>query len=165
MLRGAARCLHPVREGVPMSHEPLHHAPPGPGTAGRRVRVAAAVVWHDGRLLLTQRPPDDPLALQWELPGGKIEPGESPERALVRELDEELGVRATAHETLAVERHDYPHGLSVEVVFVRCELDRLAFTPSAAVHALRWVEPAAIDLDRVLAGDRAFLARLGAPLR
>jgi len=129
------------------------------------LRVAAAVVWHDGRLLLTQRPPGDPLELQWELPGGKIEPDESPEGALVRELQEELGVRATAHELLEVDRYDYPHGLEVEVSFVRCELDSLEFTPSEAVHAVRWATPDAIDLATVLAGDRAFLTRLGARSR
>ena len=138
--------------------------PPHPpaSNAGRRLRVAAAVVMRDGRLLLTQRPPGDPLALQWELPGGKIEPGETLEHALVRELREELGVGATPGEVLEVDTHDYPHGLEVEVVFVRCTLETLAFAPSRAVHAVRWVAPEAIDLTEVLAGDRGFLARLGA---
>jgi len=138
----------------------LHHAEIG---APRRVRVAAAVVWDEGRLLLTQRPPGGPLGLQWELPGGKIEEGESPERALVRELHEELGVTARALQVLGVDTHDYPHGLEVEIVFVRCALDTRDFRPSPAVHAMRWVAPAAIDLDLVLAGDRDFLMRLGAP--
>jgi 8-oxo-dGTP diphosphatase len=138
----------------------VHHPPDSP--VSRRVRVAAAVVWRDGRLLLTQRPPGDPLALQWELPGGKIEAGESPEHALVREVREELGVHAVAHEVLEVDTHDYPHGLEVEVVFVRCTLDSLEFTPSAAVHAVRWVAPGSIDLATVLAGDRGFLKSLGA---
>ena len=127
-----------------------------------RIRVAAAVVWRNGRLLLTQRPPGGPLGLQWELPGGKIEAGESPEQALVRELREELGVGATAHEVLDVDTHDYPHGLEVEVSFVRCELQSDAFTPSAAVHDARWLSPDAIDLSIVLAGDRRFLGRLAA---
>lgn len=130
--------------------------------ASRRVRVAAAVVWHDGRLLLTQRPPGDPLALQWELPGGKIEPGETPEHALVREIREELGVGATPVEVLEVDTHDYPHGLEVEVVFLRCTLDSLAFAPSPAVHGVRWATPGSIDLAGVLAGDREFLKGLGA---
>lgn len=130
-----------------------------------RIRVAAAVVWQDGRLLLTQRPPGGPLGLLWELPGGKVEPGESLEQALVREIGEELGVGASAHEVLAVETHDYAHGLDVEVSFVRCELESHDFTPSAAVHAVRWEAPGAIDPAGVLAGDRGFLARLAAERR
>lgn len=123
--------------------------------------MVAAVVWREGLLLLTQRPPGGPLGLQWELPGGKMEPGESPGQALVREIREELGVTATAHEVLEVDSYDYPHGLDVEVSFVRCELDRHDFTPSAAVHAVRWLAPGSIDLATVLAGDRGFLSRLG----
>lgn len=58
--------------------------------------VAAALVRADGRLLLAQRPEGKSLAGLWELPGGKVEPGESPEEALVREIAEELGVRLDA---------------------------------------------------------------------
>ena len=54
--------------------------------------VAAALVDGDGRVLLQQRPQGKALAGLWEFPGGKIEPGESPEAALVRELAEELGI-------------------------------------------------------------------------
>jgi 8-oxo-dGTP diphosphatase len=148
-----------------MSDEPrppatTHHPPAS--FAERRINVAAAVVMRDGLLLLTQRPPGDPLALQWELPGGKVEPGETPAHALVREIREELGVAATPGEVLEVDTHDYPHGLEVEVVFVSCTLETLVFTPSRAVHAVRWVAPQAIDLTEVLAGDRGFLARLAA---
>lgn len=139
------------------------HHPPAPGAG--RIRVAAAVVWHEGRLLLTQRPPGGPLGLMWELPGGKIEPGETPEHALVREIREELGVRATPWEVLGVESHDYPHGLEVEIVFVRCQLESLAFTPSRAVHAVRWAPLESLELDSVLAGDRDFLEGLGAGSR
>ena len=142
-----------------------HAQHPPVSFASRRVRVAAAVVWREGRLLLTQRPPGGPLGLQWELPGGKIEPGESPEHALVRELREELGVDATAHEVLEMETHDYPHGLEVEVIFVRSDVATTEFVPSAAVHAVRWVRPETIDLATVLAGDREFLKRLQARSR
>jgi 8-oxo-dGTP diphosphatase len=125
--------------------------------------VVAAVVWDGARLLMTQRPPGGPIGLQWEFPGGKLEPGESPEAALVREVREELGVGATAHETLAVHAHDYAHGTSVEVIFIRCTLESFAFTPDRSVHAVRWAEPGDVDPNDVLEGDRAFLRGLGAP--
>jgi 8-oxo-dGTP diphosphatase len=126
----------------------------------RRIRVAAAVVWRDGRVLLTRRPPGGPLGLKWEFPGGKLEPGESPEQALVRELREELGVGASPRGTLAVESHSYDHGLEVELHFLRCELDSLEFTPCHEVHEVRWSRPAEVDPAEVLEADRGFLAAL-----
>ena len=57
--------------------------------------VACALVDADGRVLLAKRPPGRPLAGLWEFPGGKIEPGETPEGALIRELQEELGIKVT----------------------------------------------------------------------
>jgi 8-oxo-dGTP diphosphatase len=60
---------------------------------GRIVLVAAvALIDPDGRVLLAQRPEGKVMAGLWEFPGGKIEPGESPEQALIRELHEELGI-------------------------------------------------------------------------
>jgi 8-oxo-dGTP diphosphatase len=142
----------------------MYHAPgiDGRVAPAKSVRVVAAVVWRDGRLLLTQRPPGGPLGLCWEFPGGKIEPGESAEVALIREISEELGVLATPGETLEVTRHDYPHGLTVEIAFLRCVLASFEFTTSPEAHAVRWVAPEAIDLDEVLEADRPFLRKLGA---
>lgn len=54
--------------------------------------VAAALIDADGRVLVQQRPPDKPMAGLWEFPGGKVDPGETPEAALRRELEEELGL-------------------------------------------------------------------------
>ena len=57
---------------------------------------AVALIDRDGRVLLSQRPEDKPMGGLWEFPGGKIEPGETPETALIRELDEELGINTAA---------------------------------------------------------------------
>lgn len=54
---------------------------------------AVALIDPDGRVLLAQRPPGKPMAGLWEFPGGKVELGETPEAALIRELDEELGIQ------------------------------------------------------------------------
>ena len=130
--------------------------------AMRRVRVVAAVVWQEGRLLLTQRPPGGPLGLRWEFPGGKIEGEETPGQALAREISEELGVRAHPGRVLAVHSHGYAHGLDVEITFIQCTLDSLQFRPSPAAHAVRWVRPGDVALEEVLEGDHAFLRGLGA---
>ena len=57
---------------------------------------AVALIDRDGRVLMAQRPEGKPMAGLWEFPGGKIEPGETPETALIRELDEELGINIAA---------------------------------------------------------------------
>ena len=57
---------------------------------------AVALIDRDGRVLLAQRPEGKPMAGLWEFPGGKIEPGETPDTALIRELDEELGINTAA---------------------------------------------------------------------
>src|SRR5262249_24889912 len=54
--------------------------------------AAVALIDADGRVLLAERPPGKHLAGTWEFPGGKVQPGETPEDALIRELDEELGI-------------------------------------------------------------------------
>jgi 8-oxo-dGTP diphosphatase len=139
-----------------------HFSHPAAPRHRTRIRVVAAVVWHDGRLLMTQRPPGGALGLQWEFPGGKIESGESPERALVREIREELGVLARPLEVLAVERHDYAHGLEVEIAFIRCALDSLDLQAGDGIHAIRWWSLDELDPAQVLEGDREFLAGLKA---
>lgn len=76
------------------SEEPINCPAPPTLSSGMPVLLvaAAALVDRDGRVLLAQRPEGKHLAGSWEFPGGKVEPGESPEGALVRELAEELGV-------------------------------------------------------------------------
>ena len=63
--------------------------------------VAAALIDERARVLVQQRPPGKSMAGLWEFPGGKVEPGEAPEAALVRELHEELGIEVDACDLLA----------------------------------------------------------------
>ena len=67
-------------------------ASPGKPPKNDLAVVAAALVDRDGRLLVQKRPDGLPMAGLWEFPGGKIDPGETPEQALIRELAEELGI-------------------------------------------------------------------------
>ncbi|MBK5933979.1 8-oxo-dGTP diphosphatase [Rhodovulum imhoffii] len=70
---------------------------------------AVALIDADGRVLLAQRPAGKPMAGLWEFPGGKVEPGETPEAALIRELQEELGIdtRASCLAPLSFASHSY----------------------------------------------------------
>ena len=131
--------------------------------ARAHVQVAAAVVWNGDHILLTQRPPGGALGMQWEFPGGKIEMGESPESAIVREVREELGVESRVIERLHVERHAYAHGVEVEITFLRCVFKAGELRPGRGVHAFRWILPRDIDVAEVLEADRAFVRSLGAP--
>lgn len=75
----------------------------------KRVHVAAAVIRGvDGRVLIAKRPQDKHQGGLWEFPGGKVEEGEAVERALARELEEELGIRVEAARPLIQVHHDYP---------------------------------------------------------
>ncbi|HVW78350.1 MAG TPA: (deoxy)nucleoside triphosphate pyrophosphohydrolase [Alloacidobacterium sp.] len=87
-------------------------------TESRPVRyVAAGLILRGGEVLICQRRADQAMALKWEFPGGKIEAGESPEQGLIRELEEELGIRATAGTLVAHVRHAYRNGGSVDLQF------------------------------------------------
>ncbi len=116
--------------GDPIAGRPRH--------AGEAIEVVAAVIRRAGSVLLCQRHDGEHLPLKWEFPGGKIDPGETPEDALVREIDEELDVVATIGERLAVIEHHYPEK-SVRIHFFVAGIDGAA-EPRAIVHRqLRWI--------------------------
>jgi 8-oxo-dGTP diphosphatase len=103
--------------------------------------AAAALVDADGRVLICQRPDGKQLAGLWEFPGGKVEPGETPEACLIRELEEELGIAVT-HACLApfvFASHEYESfHLLMPLYLVR----RWSGTMTAREHkALAWVKP------------------------
>ena len=104
--------------------------------------AAAALVDADGRVLICQRPQGKPLAGLWEFPGGKVEAGETPEACLIRELEEELGIRVT-HACLApfvFASHDYEGFLLLMPLYL---VRRWEGTITAREHeATAWVKPA-----------------------
>jgi 8-oxo-dGTP diphosphatase len=72
-------------------------------------------------VLICQRSADKPMGLKWEFPGGKVEPGESSEQALARELDEELGIQARIGQEITAVRHNYRNGGSIHIQFFTIE--------------------------------------------
>jgi 8-oxo-dGTP diphosphatase len=121
---------------------------------------AVALVDPDGRVLIAQRPGGKPMAGLWEFPGGKVEPGETPEAALMRELEEELGVAtwASCLAPLTFASHAYPDFHLLMPLFV-CR--RWTGVPSPREHAaLKWVRPRDLGAFPMPAADRPLIPAL-----
>ena len=112
-------------------------------TGERRIVLVAAValVDADGRVLIARRPEGKAMAGLWEFPGGKVQAGETPERALVRELKEELGIDVTESclGAFTFASHAYPDFHLLMPLYL-CR--KWKGTPAAHEHsALKWVRP------------------------
>jgi len=103
------------------------------------LQVAAAVIEHHGRYLITRREAGVHLAGYWEFPGGKREANETFEACACREVFEEVGIEITAPKPLMVTRYDYPDK-SVELHFFTCSLYQGDPQPLGCVD-FRWVRP------------------------
>jgi 8-oxo-dGTP diphosphatase len=99
--------------------------------------VTAAVVERNGKFLIARRAADQKLAGSWEFPGGKVEPGESLQECLERELLEELGVRSVAGEVLVESLYHYYHG---EFLLKAIKVDLLDYQFQLTAHdEIRWL--------------------------
>jgi 8-oxo-dGTP diphosphatase len=119
------------------------------------VQVVGAAIVRDDRVLVARR--TTPPAGRWEFPGGKVEPGETPERALVREVEEELGCRVEVRGWLGgASPIGTTHLLRVAVATLTEEEPR----PGADHDELRWLAAGELNVLDWLAPDRPFLAEL-----
>ncbi|MGH9684700.1 MAG: (deoxy)nucleoside triphosphate pyrophosphohydrolase [Candidatus Acidiferrales bacterium] len=124
------------------------------------VTVVAALIEHDGKLLVCQRRRGDRFELLWEFPGGKLEPGETPEQALQRELREELGVTATIGREVYRTQHQYAQMKEpLELIFMLAQLDPLA-VQNLAFEQMQWREPASLLELNFLPADRELIEKL-----
>lgn len=113
-----------------------------------------------GRYLITQRPPTSSLPLLWEFPGGRVEPGESDEEALGRELREEMGIEVHIAEEAMHTHHEYPD-YEIDFRVFRCTLR----SPESQirhlrVHDHRWVTLEEMSRYKFPAADARTLAKL-----
>jgi 8-oxo-dGTP diphosphatase len=121
--------------------------------------VSAALIVRGDDILICQRRRGQPMELKWEFPGGKIEPGETAEQALARELEEELGIQAEIGEHVIGVRHTYRHGGAVDLQFFAVhnfqgELENRVF------NDFRWVLLKDLPGYDFLAADRGLIQDL-----
>lgn len=142
------------------AQDPDHPAMASPSPDSRtRKQVVAAILVSDGKILCCQRTAHQALPLKWEFPGGKIEPGETPQQALRRELEEELGIDAEIGRKVAAVDHTYVNGNSVQLQFFKVErfqreLQNLIF------EEICWVDPKDLPKLDFLDADREIVRRL-----
>jgi 8-oxo-dGTP diphosphatase len=120
------------------------------------LQVVAAILQNEGKILVGQRTPLQSHPLKWEFPGGKVEPGETPEQALARELHEELGISGAAGDVMTRYWFTYPGKDPIELIFFRVR--HFSGQPQNLIfHDLRWHPKSQLaELDFV-EGDREFI--------
>jgi len=124
------------------------------------VPVVCAVIEREGLVLLAQRPPHKLLPLKWEFPGGKVEPGEDPAAAIVREIREELGCTVVVTRALRPFTHDYKTVVIEMIPFV-CALAPDSPAPHPLEHtALAWAAPGGLGAYDLAAADWPVAAML-----
>jgi 8-oxo-dGTP diphosphatase len=120
-------------------------------------QVVAGILEQNGRILICQRRPDQPHALKWEFPGGKVEPGESPAEALQRELGEELGIKSDPGTELTRYEFTYPGKSPILLIFLRVTFWR-GEAENRIFEAMFWELPECLSQYDFLAGDIPFLS-------
>ena len=122
-------------------------------------QVVAALIVRDGKVLICQRAQDQPMALKWEFPGGKVEPGEEEPAALHRELQEELGISATIEEKVTSVQHHYRKGGAVELHFYRVQ-EYEGEMENRIFEQIRWVDRRDLPQFDFLAADRDLVQQI-----
>lgn len=125
---------------------------------GHWIPVVAGFLRKDGKILVGQRPENNSLAGQWEFPGGKIESGETPEQALARELDEELGIEAEVGDLKLACTHSYG---DVGILILFYEILYWKGEPRAKHHMmLEWIHPEELKHRNIPEANRKILNRI-----
>lgn len=124
----------------------------------RAVRVVAAMISQEGRYLITQRRPTAVLPLLWEFPGGKVEPGETDEGALQREVRHRLGVEIRCGAMVSFVSHPYEK-YTVDLYLYECQI--VSGEPREQnVEAFRWVTSEQFDQYPFTPADEASMNEL-----
>ncbi len=129
-------------------------------TQRKDTEVVAALIWEGNQFLICQRPAHKARGLLWEFVGGKVEPGESKEAALIRECREELGIELAVGTVFMDVTHAYPD-LTVHLTLFHAVI--AAGIPQKLEHNdIRWITPAQIPDFDFCPADVAILERIAA---
>jgi 8-oxo-dGTP diphosphatase len=126
--------------------------------------VVAGILERGDLILICRRRADQPHALKWEFPGGKVEPGEAPEAALARELSEELGIGARIGAEIDRYEFSYPAKNPIQLIFLRVEAWE-GEIENRIFEQIVWARRAELGNYDFLEGDRRFLAAFTGPPR
>jgi 8-oxo-dGTP diphosphatase len=121
--------------------------------------VVAAIIQRSGRILIGQRKDLGHHPLKWEFPGGKVEPGETPEAALIRELQEELGIQARIDRELMRYEYQYPGRSRILLIFYRV-VDFEGEPRNLDFDQIRWELPELLREYDFLEGDAQFVGQV-----
>jgi len=121
--------------------------------------VVAAIIQRASRILIGQRKDLGHHPLKWEFPGGKVEPGETPEAALIRELQEELGIHARIDRELMRYEYQYPGRSRILLIFYRV-VDFDGEPRNLDFDQIRWEQPELLRNYDFLEGDTQFVAQV-----
>jgi 8-oxo-dGTP diphosphatase len=120
--------------------------------------VVAGVMEHGGKILICRRRADQAHPLKWEFPGGKMEPGESPQAALVRELREELGIESVAGRELMRYEFAYPKKRPILLIFIQVA-DWRGEIVNRIFETISWEKAEKLADFDFLEGDAPFISR------
>lgn len=123
------------------------------------VEVVAALIWDNSKFLICQRPANKARGLLWEFVGGKVEPGETKEQALIRECQEELAITVEPHEVFTEVTHEYPD-ITVHLTLFNCTIYN--GQPQLLEHNdMKWITSAEIPNYEFCPADEEILNKIG----
>ena len=122
------------------------------------IEVVAALIWDDGRFMICQRPANKARALLWEFVGGKVEPGEAKEQALIRECQEELAITLDVGNVFMEVVHEYPD-IIVHLTLFNATISE--GVPQKLEHNdIKWITPKEIQQYTFCPADEEILAKI-----